>query len=102
MTGVTKLYLGASVLLLAGLGGAAGATAAPVGSLCNAGGKIEVMAKVSDAECTAEPSAELKALLKARRAYQDQSDLTSEQRAQIDARIDRRMRELWKAKAASK
>lgn len=100
MTGVTKLYLCASALLVAGIGGAAGATAAPVGSLCNAGGKIEVMSQVSDAACTAEPAAELKALLKARRGYQDQSNLTSEQRAQIDARIDRRLRELWKAKAA--
>lgn len=86
----------------AGLAGAAAAQPAPVGSLCNAGGKIEVFAEVASIGCAADPEKEMKALFKARSEYQGTFGLSPEKKAQIDARIERRIRELRKAKAAKK
>lgn len=86
--------LGIAAVLAAGLAGAAAAQPAPVGSLCNADGRIEVMAQVSSASCAGEPGKEMKALFKARAEFQENSQLSPEQRGVIDARIQRRIREL--------
>ena len=101
MIGVSRFWVAGSAMLAgAALAGAAVAAPAPVGSLCNAEGKIEVFHQVSTSACADEPDKELKALFKARSEYQDKFGLTADERAQIDARIQRRIRELWKIKAA--
>jgi hypothetical protein len=89
---------------LAGLAGAAAATAqpAPVGSLCNSEHKIEVFKEVSSTACADDPEKEMKALFKARAEYQGTFGISPEKKAQIDARIDRRLRELRKLKDAKK
>ncbi|MDB5722472.1 MAG: hypothetical protein JWP15_3090 [Alphaproteobacteria bacterium] len=102
MIGVIRIAAGISSVLLAGAIGSAAMAVAPVGSLCNADGKIEVMSQVAGTPCVNEPDKELKALLKARAAYQDMMGLGPQEKAQIDARIERRMKEIWKIKAASK
>ena len=103
MTGVRRMIDGLCLLVVAGSAGAgAAATQKPVGSLCNANGKIEVMATVTGIECVDAPDQELKALLKARAEFQDKSGLSAEQRAMIDARIQRRIREIWKIQSAAK
>ena len=76
--------------------------AAPVGSLCNAEGKIQVFAHQASIGCTDSADSELKALLKARGEYKDMSGLSLEEKAQVDARIQRRLREIWKIKSAAK
>ena len=101
MIGVSRIWVaGTALLAAAGLAGAAQAAPTPVGSLCNAEGKIEVFHQVSASACADEPDKELKALFKARSEYQDKFGLSVEEKAQIDARIQRRIREIWKIKAA--
>jgi hypothetical protein len=101
MAGLSARLLIASSLL-AGLAGAAAAQPAPVGSLCNAAGKVEVFREEVAISCAEEPEQEMKALFKARGEYQGKFGLSPELKAQIDARIDRRIRELRKIKAAKK
>jgi hypothetical protein len=99
MTGLKFNFVIASALA-AGLAGAAYAGPAPVGSLCNADGKIEVYGEVASTSCSAEPEKEMKALLKAGSEYQGRYGLATEKKMLIDSRIDRRIRELRKLKAA--
>lgn len=103
MTG-PKPKIAIALPLLAGLAGAAAAAAPlpPVGSLCNAQGKIEVFSEVSTTDCVDEPDKEIKALFRAQTEYQRSSGLTVEKKLQIDARIERRIRELRKLKAAAR
>jgi hypothetical protein len=100
MIGVSRIRVAGAAVLAAGLAVAAQAAPAPVGSLCNAEGRIEVFHQVSSSACAAEPDKELKAQIKARTEYQDKFGLSVDEKAQIDARIQRRIREIWKIKAA--
>ena len=97
-----KARIAIASTLLAGLAGTAAAGPAPVGSLCNAEGKIQVFAHQASIGCTDSADSELKALLKARGEYKDMSGLSLEEKAQVDARIQRRLREIWKIKSAAK
>ena len=65
-------------------------------------GKIQVFAHQASIGCTDAADSELKALLKARGEYKDMSGLSLEEKAQVDARIQRRLREIWKIKSAAK
>ena len=81
----------AAITLVAAL--PAAASAAQSASLCNASGKIEVMSKALDIDCAGGAAQERQALAKARSKYQN-GDLDWQTRAFIDARIDRRIKEL--------
>jgi hypothetical protein len=78
--------------------GAAGAATAPTpsasASLCNAQGKVEVLNEPADVDCGTGPQGEMKAISRARSQYDSGNYLGAEKRAMIEARIDRRMREL--------
>lgn len=102
MTG-PRLKIAIVSSLFAGLAGAdAAAALPPVGSLCNAGGRIEVFAEVSETACVDEPDKEMKALFKAQSEYERSTKLSVEKKLQIGARIERRIREIRKAKQAKK
>ena len=88
--------------LLAALAGAAAAAPGPVGSLCNSNGRIEVFQEVASTACVDETDKEMKALFKARSEFQGTPGLSPEKRAQIDARIERRIRELRRIKTTAK
>lgn len=81
-----------ALLFLAALPAAAGAAPASA-SLCNGAGKVEVMAQALDVECGGGAEQERKALGKARALYQARG-LDWQTRALIEARIDRRIRDL--------
>jgi hypothetical protein len=95
-----RIVIGASALAAAAVPGSGAAAQTPVGSLCNGSGKIEVFTEVSSIACVGDPEREMKALFKARSEYQGMFGLAPEKKAQIDARIERRIRELRKIKAA--
>lgn len=82
----------AAFLLLASMPGSAVA-ASKGGSLCNAAGKVEVMAQPLDIDCAGGAEQERQALATARSRYQNQG-LDWQTRAFIDARIDRRIKQL--------
>jgi hypothetical protein len=101
MTG-SKLKILIAAALTGLAGAAASAESAPVGSLCNAEGKIEVFGEVATITCSEAPEAEMKALLKAGSEYQTRYGLSTEKKMLIDARINRRVKELRKLKSAAK
>ena len=99
----TKPRIVSAVMLACGVAGSAAAAAPPpVGSLCNAEGRIEVFSEAASTPCVAEPEKEMKALFKAQAEFQRMSRLSVEKKLQIDARIERRIREIRKLKAEAK
>ncbi|HYG48410.1 MAG TPA: hypothetical protein VD846_10780 [Allosphingosinicella sp.] len=88
----TRFFIASAALLLAG--GIAGTASAATPSLCNADGKVEVLAHTSAITCDSSPEGEARALLKARTRYEGDSRLDWKERAIVTARIDRRVREL--------
>ncbi len=82
--------LAATTLFLAALPAAAAPQSA---SLCNAEGKVQVMSEKLDIDCAGGPAEEQRALRKARAVFQG-GQLEWQTRAMIQAKIDKRIRDL--------
>jgi hypothetical protein len=78
------------------------ANAAPVGRLCNADGRVEVLSQASEIACGTTAKDEARALLRARQRYESDWSLGFDTKALISARIERRLSELRKEQRQNK
>jgi hypothetical protein len=91
MTAVYRVFSSVTaVAFAAALSAGADASSA---SLCNASGKVEVLSEQLDLTCAGGVTEERQALMKARAAYQTHG-LDWQTRALINAKIERRLKQL--------
>ena len=93
MTARSIVFFSATALVLVTAVPGIALAASSGASLCNAAGKVEVMAQPLNIDCGQGAEQERQALAEARARYQN-AGLDWQTRAFIDARIDRRLKEL--------